>query len=237
MIVCYHSACKDVAGRGVSRPGRESTEVSPMTIPDGSTESPQVKLCRRCGQVFPLSEFYRDAHGRFGVSTNCRSCTRARSAEWHRANKDRAYATQRAAIERDPERARRYKAEWRQKNHERVLARDAAYRAAHRPQLRAHSTAWARKYPERVAEIQMRRRARVNNAPVVEHFTREEIYERDAGRCHVCGRKVNRNHWHLDHLVPLSLGGEHSRRNVAVACPTCNLSRYVSGPAQPRLFA
>lgn len=69
-----------------------------------------------------------------------------------------------------------------------------------------------------------------------EKFTKQEIYERDGGRCHLCGKKCNHSKWHLDHLIPLSLGGEHTRKNVAVACPRCNESKGNKGHSQLRLL-
>jgi 5-methylcytosine-specific restriction endonuclease McrA len=38
-------------------------------------------------------------------------------------------------------------------------------------------------------------------------------------------KKVDPANWHLDHVVPLSRGGEHSYANVQVAHPFCNLSK------------
>lgn len=62
-----------------------------------------------------------------------------------------------------------------------------------------------------------------------ESFLPREIFDRDNWRCHICGCRVSKDvelcsprFATLDHLVPLSLGGEHSRANVATACFSCN---------------
>jgi 5-methylcytosine-specific restriction endonuclease McrA len=60
---------------------------------------------------------------------------------------------------------------------------------------------------------------------VVEHFSHEEIAERDDWACHICGELVTRENWSVDHLVPLSLEGEHTRENVKLAHHACNASR------------
>jgi len=69
-----------------------------------------------------------------------------------------------------------------------------------------------------------------------DHLPTREDYERDNGRCHICGRRVDSKDWHLDHLIPLSCGGPHSRLNVSVSCPKCNLRRYNSSSAQLRIL-
>ena len=66
------------------------------------------------------------------------------------------------------------------------------------------------------------RRARMLGV-VSEPYSREEIYDRDGGRCRYCDELVG-NDWHIAHLVALSRGGPDTRANVAVACPACNLA-------------
>jgi endogenous inhibitor of DNA gyrase (YacG/DUF329 family) len=59
----------------------------------------------------------------------------------------------------------------------------------------------------------------------------DEIAARDKNRCHICRRKIGKHaHPHprsrsLDHLVPLTKGGEHTPENVALACLGCNVSK------------
>ena len=48
------------------------------------------------------------------------------------------------------------------------------------------------------------------------------IYERDDGRCQHCGRVKN---LHLDHILPLSKGGESRLTNLQLLCSVCNLKK------------
>jgi len=72
-----------------------------------------------------------------------------------------------------------------------------------------------------VLSLHHKYRARKHKA-FMEHIDREEVLYRDLGVCHICKRVVNINDWHLDHIVPLIRGGEHSYKNVAVSHPHCN---------------
>lgn len=63
----------------------------------------------------------------------------------------------------------------------------------------------------------------------VEKFSRTEIFQRDNWMCHICGGPIDRDAdprtskaASLDHLIPLSLGGEHSRANTRAAHHGCN---------------
>lgn len=88
-----------------------------------------------------------------------------------------------------------------------------------------------------------RRRNRLRLA-TVEHFTPWQVFERDGWKCHLCGKATARSARvpdpkapTLDHLVPISAGGEHSMRNVATAHFECNWKRSDTGSAQLRLLA
>lgn len=59
-----------------------------------------------------------------------------------------------------------------------------------------------------------------------------EIAERDGWRCGICGKPVNRKRQFpdplagsLDHLVPVSLGGDHEPANVQLSHFRCNWSK------------
>lgn len=127
-------------------------------------------------------------------------------------------------------------------SHEAVLAKRKAYRAAN-PEVGAKAAevarSWREQNPERfkasrdrwrrenwdkVLDSNARRRAQIRTTEV-ERFSRSQIYDRDGGRCHICGKSVAREDFVIDHLVPLSKGGTHTRDNVRVAHDSCNLRR------------
>ena len=77
-----------------------------------------------------------------------------------------------------------------------------------------------------------------------EVFTREEIFERDGWRCQICRKRILRSHKFphprsatLDHIVPITLGGKHTRKNVQCLCHRCNSRKtFALSCAQLRLF-
>lgn len=83
----------------------------------------------------------------------------------------------------------------------------------------------------------MHKRRALVRGTTTEGFTRSEVFARDRGFCHLCGKKVDPRHWHLDHIIPLSRGGPHTKANVAVSHPRCNLKKGVKIPAQLRLLS
>lgn len=75
-------------------------------------------------------------------------------------------------------------------------------------------------------------RARRLGATVIEPFDREAVFERDGWTCYLCGLPVQRgvsafdpDSATVDHVVPLSRGGEHSVRNARTAHLRCNSAK------------
>lgn len=71
-----------------------------------------------------------------------------------------------------------------------------------------------------------------------ERFSRLEIFDRDGWVCRLCDRPIDAtlshpDPWHgnVDHIIPLSRGGTHTRDNVQAAHFRCNLQKGVSVPA------
>ena len=56
-------------------------------------------------------------------------------------------------------------------------------------------------------------------------YSKEErkiIYDKSKGRCELCGQRLLLENMTLDHIVPLSMGGEDSMDNLQVLCYDCN---------------
>lgn len=74
------------------------------------------------------------------------------------------------------------------------------------------------------------RRRAIECGAAAERFDPFVIFERDRWRCHLCGCRTPRSLRgtyqdrapELDHIVPLSKGGQHTRANVACSCRKCN---------------
>lgn len=76
------------------------------------------------------------------------------------------------------------------------------------------------------------RRARLAGATVIEQFDRIEVFERDGWLCYLCGCRAgldatpfDPSHPTVDHVVPLSRGGEHTLTNARTACLGCNSAK------------
>jgi aspartate carbamoyltransferase regulatory subunit len=54
---------------------------------------------------------------------------------------------------------------------------------------------------------------------------RLKIFERDAYKCHYCNKQLTRFSATLDHIQPVSKGGDNSFENLITSCLHCNSQR------------
>ena len=85
------------------------------------------------------------------------------------------------------------------------------------------------------------RRARERGV-VIEQFSRKDIFERDGWRCGICGKAIRRGLKHphplsasLDHIIPLAVGGSHTKANVQATHLRCNIVKKAKDGGQLRL--
>jgi 5-methylcytosine-specific restriction endonuclease McrA len=170
------------------------------------------------------------AHGsptRYLYRSGCRCAACRAAASEHYAVYDSSHRDVRAAYRAShaEERAAYYaaKSEWIAErkaayyaaNREEAAARGAAYHAAHREQSRAKYNAYRSR--------KMRATGTHTAADV------QAQYKRQHGRCYWCSKKVGSD-YHVDHVVPLFLGGSNGPENIVVACPWCNESKGAKHP-------
>jgi 5-methylcytosine-specific restriction endonuclease McrA len=216
------------------------------------------KKCTKCGQVKALTEFSKDRHKKDGLHPSCKDCDRkiwskakdkpkvAREAKKCGAcgvfKSIKEFYKQRASIDCHTafckECSKDYVLAYRKEHParpEQCKRWQRTYRLNHLKEAAENNRIWRQANLDKICANKSRRRVRESSA-LIELVSRATVYARDGGKCHVCGKKVNSKNWHLDHLIPLSKGGDHSYRNVATACPKCNLQRYNTGLAQLRLL-
>ena len=74
---------------------------------------------------------------------------------------------------------------------------------------------------EKPLEVDLKREADFYNIKE----NRQKVFERDKYLCHHCGKQLTRFSATLDHLQPVSEGGDNSYGNLITACLQCNSQR------------
>jgi len=93
-----------------------------------------------------------------------------------------------------------------------------------KPHAAANSATWQRNNLDKLAAYQSELRAR-RKGLFVEYVDRRIAYDLSDGVCHLCFEHCDYDDFHLDHILPESLGGEYSYENLAPSHPKCNMEK------------
>lgn len=179
-----------------------------------------MKTCVKCGEVKPVTEFYKDASKRDGLSSYCKPCRIASSDEWCRKNRDRV---------------RFIKTKWRLMNPDKVKAANDRYCATNPDKRMESIVKWNDANPEKVranSRIQCHtRRARIKGAEGrLSPGLAKRLFDIQRGKC-ACGCKQPLgDDYHLDHIMPLALGGTNTDDNIQLLLAKCNKQKRAKHP-------
>lgn len=204
--------------------------------------------CKKCGSL----EFY--AHG------GCKPCAKKRASEWYKNNteivKNRAYewgiknpekmAKCRANwLLRNIEKAKKDSAEWKRanpdkvrkavkkyadRNTEKISKKSAEYHAANKEEINARHRKYCRDNPHLFRIYAQNRIARKKmSSGVLSVNLAEKLFKLQNGKCACCGLPLGEE-YHLDHIMPLALGGTNEDWNIQLLKAECNLSKHAKHP-------
>ena len=185
---------------------------------------------------------------------------KARSAAFRAAHPERVKATQAAYRIANPEKIKAATEAWRAANPERVKATQAAYRAEHAVRIKismaawwdannmrikgkraavyaanpernnARSLAWKKANPEaNRIHGHNRRASKRENGGVLSIGLSAKLFKLQRGKCACCGLPLGGS-YHLDHVMPIALGGQNTDSNMQLLKQRCNQQKHASHP-------
>lgn len=151
-------------------------------------------------------------------------------AAWKKANPEKVAADHAAYYLANKEAVLARGAKWRESNKEKIRGYAKVYAIT----ARIKTAAWRAANREKSRELsrlkEARRRARKASAPG--GYTAEGVRALIAGqrgRCVYCPADV-RIKFHIDHIMPLSMGGSDKPSNIQILCPPCNRRKWAKHP-------
>lgn len=198
-------------------------------------------------------------HGHYQRSTAtgaCRDCKiafHARNAEkinekkreYIAKNKEKKRAADKAYYEANKEKISQYGERYRKENRERILAQKRKYHFS----KREFHVQRSREYYKANFDVLSQRKREYNakNKDLVRQWSRnskarrkgadgfhtkddiQRILESQKNKCANCMCDVSGG-YHVDHIMPIILGGTNWPENLQILCPTCNLRKNAKDP-------
>lgn len=137
----------------------------------------QGKVCSKCGEWKPLSEYHKDKTAKDGKRSSCGDCVKVKNAKWRAENPDKSKAAAENYRANNPEKSREsakrtrdkrgseitaeYNKKWKEENPEYFIE----YRSANKEKRREYNKEWHRANPEKSKAKQKRNHQNNRTSP------------------------------------------------------------------------
>lgn len=156
---------------------------------------------------------------------------RKRASEWYYANLEYAKQKAREYAAANRDKARLRAKAWYAANKERAIATMRAARARNPERRKATLAAYRKANTERVSAWKRNYKLRKRGAEGSHTGADiQRLHDEQNGKCGVC--KCHLVKYHVDHIMPLILGGSNYSDNLQLLCPPCNLSKHAKHPEE-----
>lgn len=175
-----------------------------------------MKTCTKCGETKPEAEFSKDSHRPDGLRTSCRACNKIANAKWRADNPDKEKSRGAKRYADNPDREKARHAKWVQNN---------------RAELRLYNANIRAENPEaHRIRLQNRRARKLAAGGKLSSGLSDRLFKLQRGKC-ACGCKQPLGtDYHLDHIMPLTLGGTNTDDNIQLLTATCNQQKHAKHP-------
>ena len=204
-----------------------------------------MKECNKCLTIKPLDEYHIKSKSKDGLAATCKVCKSKLDKEYREANKSAlqakglAYRKERREELRKKSLERYHSASeaevQRRKELKRLYNQNASEDIKERKRLYDKQYFASEKGKDVTRRSVHKRRAQklASEDGTVTAQALEDLKIKQSNKCFHCSELLDfsgKGTVHLDHFIPLSLGGCHTIDNVVWSCAKCNLTKSNNYP-------
>ena len=158
-----------------------------------------------------------DEHKRACVAWRAanKDIVKVKNAAWYASNSDTAKASSAAWAAQNPERVQKKNSEWAAANPDRKKKSYANWISANQGMVRIYN--------------QNRRSRKIASGGTLSKGLAEKLFALQKGKCPCCKQPLG-DRYHLDHIVPLALGGPNTDDNIQLLRQRCNNQKHAKHP-------
>jgi len=156
------------------------------------------------------------------------------NAEYHRKNKESISARKKEYDEKyyeeNKQKILEYQRKYNAENKDKIAKRKQIYRAKNKERRAEYNRAYKLKNPEVKKRSEHKRRAlKKGSGGSLSKGITEKLFKLQKGKCPCCKLPLGKN-YHIDHIMPLALGGTNTDDNVQLLRATCNEQKQAKHP-------
>jgi len=213
---------------------------TPLSRKDNSMSDSNftVKFCPKCkadtertkkGECKPCAKLY---HHAWYIDNYEKVNSDARA--WQLENPDKVKVNVSKWSSSNPEKVKKYNTEFKSKNQEKVNASSAEWRSANPEKYKTSIALSKAKNPEKYKALKLlsTQNRRAKKREVGGKLSKElvgKLFKLQKGKCACCSQQLG-DDYHLDHIMPLALGGQNTDVNIQLLKSRCNMQKNSKHP-------
>lgn len=190
------------------------------------------KVCPKCGSI------------EFNKRGECFPCKRAYTKIYDAKNREVLIVKKRERYEREKAELQAKAREYYDKNKEKRVeygknyrveksatfsTTQKTYRDKNREKRNAFRREYTKKFPERMLNYNRKRISSIGDDRLSDGLT-DLLMSEQGGKCAGCEADLGKTAFHLDHVMPIKLGGRNIDSNIQLLCKPCNQTKHAKHP-------
>ncbi len=177
------------------------------------------KFCDKCGCDTPR-----------GSQGACKPCDAARKSVWRKENLQQTTEYKKKWREKNLILSREINSRWDDANKDKRAKAASAFYEFNKESIKQKCAEWRSKNKEKVYANWKNRRAKTSGASGnLTAGLREKLFVLQQGKCACCGQDLGES-FHMDHIMPIALGGANTDDNIQLLRQRCNNQKYTKHP-------
>lgn len=175
-----------------------------------------MKTCTVCKTEKDLSEFGKQKSSSTGIRSACKKCHTEKAKLYAAKNKPKVAA---------------YHALHYERNKEKYIERNRARYLKSSKVINKKNAEWKKINSDLVKVYNQNRKAKKRmQVGQISRGIVKKLMTLQGGHCINCKTNLHDSGHHLDHIMPIDLGGLHTDENLQLLCPKCNLRKFNKDP-------
>jgi 5-methylcytosine-specific restriction endonuclease McrA len=188
-----------------------------------------IKFCKKC-QI--ETERYEAAGHCKICRAKYREANREQAKQYYINNFDKYSKKQKEYKQKNLEKIRSRNSEYRKNNIEKFKQKDSVYYEKNKDKIKLTQTIYYKKHKkEFLIRNHNRRIKQFDNGGILSKGIEKKLFVLQKGKCPCCKKKLD-DKFHLDHIVPISLGGTNTDENIQLLHASCNLKKKAKHPVE-----
>lgn len=194
-----------------------------------------MKTCNRCKELKSKIEFHKKTKSKNGLSSSCKKCCQFYGKEYRLLNKEILAINKRKYVLANPEKKYEANKKWANENPEKAAYAAKKYNLNNGKEKKAiYNKKYRKNNLTKLAAKSNRRRAlKLNAGGTYTVLDINTLLVNQDSKCVYCKTKLileGKGKYHVDHKMPLFLGGSNYPDNLQLLCPFCNHSKGYKHP-------